>query len=1284
MPVEALVVPLICAPVANQIINDVQRSYPLLNGVDLADNSDLSTSLEIDIMVGADYYWKFVTGKTTNISEDLRVVETKLGWVLNGSVRRDVVQHHSVNSVNTMATHVLIAGAEPPVASQFERFWEIEGCDDQEETFDATAFKDRIQFNGERYSVPLPFKPGMRDRLPLNFGISKKRLDSLTRKLLVDPEKFKRYDEVIRKQEVEGKIERVVDSPPRGEAHYLPHHGVVREDKETTKLRVVNDASSGKPSLNDCLEKGENLVPLMFDVLLRSRTYRIALIGDIKEAFLNVSVDEEYRDFLRFLWYESIDDLKPVTYRFTRVIFGMNASLWLLVIVIQKHLEQYAGTDPDLVAYVLRSLFVDDNIGGAEDTTEAFQLYRRLKEVFLAAGLDLRKWCTNDVELQVKINECERLRNGDGMKIEVKSSSKVLGIPWSVANGDEYHIATHAIYLQAMDIVISQREIARIIGMIFDLLGVIAPIVVSFKVFFQKVTQLKGRWDDVLPPEFQLEWVKLVEMLRDDSLFRVKRYHFGSRKLKDFQKFTIHGFSDSSDVAYAAVVYIVAEMANGIKVSDFVTAKTKVAPVKKVSTPRLELCGCLLLSTLLTNVDRALEGVVSVAEKVCWSDSVDALCWVKNEKKHRKPFVENRAKKIRKVAPPEWWRHVPTDINPADIASRGVKTPRSVTKEIRKFIDGPGLLQQNPIEWPDDLSKDALSSNPDPEEEQVTVNCTFEANMEVICLFVQDEATGKPTQKVKVFEERRPKLTEIVTVDDFSCVWKLFRVTGWVRRFVGNYRRKIRGEPLITGFLSMQELKEAEIMWIISVQRGLEDQSKQLNNTLGLYVDEDNVLRCKGRLQNAELTVHQKNPILIPGNAPFAKLLVVDAHRRTAHGGKKDTIVQLRSKYWVTKARNLVRHMLHSCPRPCRRLEGKAFKSAEAAQLPSFRVQQSFPFTNTGVDYLGPVLVRQVYDDKRTEMHKTWVVLYTCAVTRAVHLDMVPDLSASAFIRSLKRFIGRRGVPNLMISDSATCFKNEEVKLNEELLRLQVKWRFIVEASPWWGGFWERLVQTVKRSLRKVLFRASVNYEELQTVIIDVEGIINSRPLTYLYDDDVEEVLTPSHLLLGRRLLSTFDEPFDDGVDVDSAVITKRMKYLKSLSDHYWKRFRDEYLLELRSQHVQGGDPTRVPEAGEVVVIEGTTKRNDWRLGVITSFITGADNRNRAAVVRTFDGSKTRLIQRPIERLYPIEIKATIPIGDHDPSSVPQAPSEARVDDERPTRRAADEGVLRRRLADMQ
>ena len=649
-------------------------------------------------------------------------------------------------------------------------------------------------------------------------------------------------------------------------------------------------------------------------------------------------------------------------------------------------------------------------------------------------------------------------------------------------------------------------------------------------------------------------------------------------------------------------------------------------------------------------------------------------------------FIENRVSKIRKRTPAQNWRHIPTELNPADIASRGVRTTRAVAKEIPKWIQGPELIRKGSNEWPEDISASKPQVDPD-EKDEVVVNCTFETGMEVLCLFVTDETTQKSVEKVKVVQHR-PRIEDIIAAEKFSCLWKLLRLTAWWKRFVTNLRQKVRGENLKQGYLTMEELKQAEATWIISVQRSLEKRSKQLNNTLGLYLDERGVLLCKGRLENADLTLYQKHPILIPGESYFAKLLAFDAHLRTAHGGYKDTLVELRSMYWVTKARSLVRHVIRKCPRPCNRLEAKPFKSTVSPPLPSFRVRCSFPFANTGVDYLGPLLVRQVYDDKCREMYKTWVVLYTCAVTRAVHLDLVPDTSASAFLRSFTRFRSRRSVPNLMISDNATCFKNEEVKLNAELLRMRVKWKFIVEASPWWGGFWERLVQTVKRSLRKVLFRASVNYEELLTIVIEIEGIMNSRPLTYDYSDDIEEIVTPSHLLIGKRLLSTFEEPFDDGSNVDNAVITKRMKYIRSLSEHYWKRFSDEYLLELRSQHVVGSDATRKPDVGEVVVIGGTTKRNDWRLGKIVSFLSGSDNRNRGAIIKVFDGTRSRYIKRPIERLYPTEVRSSVPISDDEIEAARTATltsSEFATDNvnDRPTRVAADNGILYRRLANL-
>ena len=208
----------------------------------------------------------------------------------------------------------------------------------------------------------------------------------------------------------------------------------------------------------------------------------------------------------------------------------------------------------------------------------------------------------------------------------------------------------------------------------------------------------------------------------------------------------------------------------------------------------------------------------------------------------------------------------------------------------------------------------------------------------------------------------------------------------------------------------------------------------------------------------------------------------------------KDTINHVRTIYWIPKLKQLVRSKVRRSIL-CRQFESKPYPNPLSAQLSEFRYQRSLPFQTTGVDYLGPLLAKPTYNSAESSnefLAKVHLALYTCATTRAVHLDLVPDTSALSFIKSLKRFISRRGIPCL-ISDNATCFKNEEVKLSEELTSLQMKWKFIIEVSPWWGGFWERLVQSTKRILRKSLFRATVTYEELLTLIVEVEGILTNH-----------------------------------------------------------------------------------------------------------------------------------------------------------------------------------------------
>lgn len=272
-------------------------------------------------------------------------------------------------------------------------------------------------------------------------------------------------------------------------------------------------------------------------------------------------------------------------------------------------------------------------------------------------------------------------------------------------------------------------------------------------------------------------------------------------------------------------------------------------------------------------------------------------------------------------------------------------------------------------------------------------------------------------------------------------------------------------------------------------------------------------------------------------------------------------------------------------------------------------------------------------------MHKTYIALYTCASSRAVHLDLVPDNTSQSFVKSFKRFIGRRGTPSLVISDNGKTFKGAELK--NFIAIKKIKWRFIVEKSPWWGGFYERLVRCVKRCLKKVLSNARLTYEELLTILIQIEGVLNSRPLTYV-DHEGEEPLTPSHLVIGRRILSILPEP-EDNVQIQARNnAVKRGKYLKTVLGHFWKRWSSEYLTQLREHHRPSRRDGPVISIGDVVSVkEDNVKRLNWQIALVDELIKGRDGEVRAAVVRKMDkAGKIARFRRPLQSLYPIELQA--------------------------------------------
>ena len=363
------------------------------------------------------------------------------------------------------------------------------------------------------------------------------------------------------------------------------------------------------------------------------------------------------------------------------------------------------------------------------------------------------------------------------------------------------------------------------------------------------------------------------------------------------------------------------------------------------------------------------------------------------------------------------------------------------------------------------------------------------------------------------------------------------------------------------------------------------------------------LIRAKGRLSYSDLTYDTKFPILIPSRNLVTTLIIKACHKVVQHNGVKETLCQLRTKYWVCKARQRIKTILSNCI-TCKKHSQKQYSEPLTAQLPDYRVTKSVPFSTCGIDFAGPFYVRH---SKEVILDKVYLCLYTCASSRAVYLDLSTDLTAEAFIRSFKRFSTRRGFPQRVISDNAKNFKsaNQQLSALFELPSVQrylaekrVRWQFNLDRASWYGGIFERLIKSVKTCLKKVIGRARLTYDELLTVIVECETIINSRPLTFVYSDDVEEPLTPGHLLHGRRILSLPEVADVTVQELNRESMTRRAKYLNTLLVHFLRRWKKEYLVGLREYHrmksLNAGQ--EVIQEGDVVSIHDSTLNFEERI----------------------------------------------------------------------------------------
>ena len=872
------VVPTICEPLSCQPITASAEAHRHLAGLDLADWGDGNSCLPVDVLVGCDHYWDLVTGSVCRGEQGPTAIHTKLGWVLSGPTLSPSRVLYS--SACAVTTHLLRVDSQPAESTQLDEqlrsFWELESLGiHKEEKSLYDEFASSIIFRDGRYKVPLPWKE-FHEPLADNYLLSKKRLEGLLRRLKHTPEILQQYDSTIQEQLAKGIIEPVPpDEKTMNQVHYLPHHGVIRTDKATTKLRVVYDASSkvSGPSLNECLYKGPKFHQLILDLLIRFRSYRVALMADVEKAFLMIAVDERDRDVLRFVWVDDVTKEEPElrTYRFTRVVFGVSSSPFLLNATVRYHLEQFLDSHEAAVRRLLQSTYVDDIISGADSDEEAFELYTQAKSIFRQGGFNLRKFLSNSRTLQTRINAAEMSPSSDlstDFPPATREEIKVLGVTWD-PDSDLLIFDLSDLSAAAHDLQPTKRNVVSLIGRFYDPLGFIAPITIKFKILFQKLCQSKLDWDHDLSGDLLREWRLLLTDLSEAVRISIPRsYEYRVEGIPS--SYTLCGFCDASTRAYAAVIYLVIESDTKTEVK-FLVSKTRVAPLQSQTIPRLELLSAFLLSKLVTSVIESLSPTLPQVSLRCYTDSQVALFWIRGTTKEWKPFVNNRVREIRTRVDPEHWAHCPGSSNPADLPSRGL-TPLELAVS--------QLWRRGP-EW---LQTGFEPSRPDPVE-PMPEECALELKS------IQSHSL--------VAGESSATIESILDPARYSSLSRLIGVTAKVLRAVQKFKNLRQGETQ-TPTDPVEESQKAELLWVRSVQKTFTDFTT-LTKHFNLFKDERGVWRCGGRLANTEMPYATKYPILLPKSHPITTLIVKQAHERVLHDGVKETLTETRSKYWIPR-----------------------------------------------------------------------------------------------------------------------------------------------------------------------------------------------------------------------------------------------------------------------------------------------------------------------------------------------------------------------------------------------